>query len=269
MKSESLSGNLMTFAAIGYPKVGNTWLRITLGRYLQNLYHLKEMPLMDSAEFSLLASAGSKTIGEFTHHPLEWTVQRESDLTFKNTIKPFCGQRIVLLVRHPLDTLVSQFMQERFRNNVSPYAGDLNTFIEDPIFGLSKLIKFYCLWANADHDVADMHIWRYEDAHSSPAKALLNLLQFLGEDVNSDALDEAVAYASFNNLSAIERSGNRNIVYKSSGLYVFGSDSSVNPNAMHVRKGQVYGYKYELPTEIIERHEARVRAEMPAIFGYS
>jgi hypothetical protein len=159
-------------------------------------------------------------------------------------------------------------MQERHRNKASPFLGSLTDFIEDPIFGISKLIRFHCLWANARKDVPDLHIWRYEDARLNPSDVLAQLLRFLGEDVKHDALDEAVTYASFDNLSTTERSGKRDIVYKSSGLYVFGSEHSENPNAMHVRKGQVGGYKDELAPEITERLEARVRAEMPAMFGY-
>lgn len=119
-KYETKNDDRKTFSAVGYPKVGNTWLRITLGRYLQTVYGLTEMPLMDSAEFPDLASAGCKTIGEFTHSPLEWTSQCESDLTYESVVLPFHGQRVVLLVRHPLDVLVSQYMQERFRKNTTP-----------------------------------------------------------------------------------------------------------------------------------------------------
>lgn len=267
-KYETANDNLRTFAAVGYPKAGNTWLRITLGRYLQTVYGLIEMPLMDSAEFPNLASAGCKTIGEFTHFPLEWTSQCESDLTYASVVSPFRGQRVVLLLRHPLDVLVSQYMQERFRNKTTPFAGSLQEFIEHPVFGIGKLIKFYRLWADAFNDVPDLHIWRYEDARRKPVDSFVELLTFLGEVVRAHAIDEAVDYASFENLSAIERSGKRDIVYKSSGLYVFGSEVGGDSNAMHVRKGKVGGYKEELSPEMAAQLEARVRSEMPEFFGY-
>lgn len=266
-KYETANDKLRTFAAVGYPKVGNTWLRITLGRYLQRVYGLSEMPLMDSAEFPLLASAGCKAIGEFTHFPLEWTSQRESDLTSENVVLPFRRQRVVLLVRHPLDVLVSQYMQERFRNKVTPFSGSLLDFIEHPVFGIGKLIRFYRLWADARKDVPDLHVWRYEVARLRPADSLAEVLRFLGEEVKADALGEAVDFASFENLSTMERSGKRDIVYKSSGLFVFGSEADGNPNAMHVRKGVVGGYRDELTPEDAARFEARVRSEMPPLFG--
>lgn len=268
-KYETPCDGLRTFVGVGYPKVGNTWLRITLGKYLQKVYRLSDMPLMDIAEFPLLASAGCKAVGEFTHFPLDWTSQRADDLSAKNVVLPFRNQRVVLLVRNPLDVLVSQYMQERFRNEVAPFSGSLVDFIEHPVFGIDKLVKFYRLWAAAHDVVAAMYIWRYEDARSEPVVYFKKLLQFLGEPIQVDALGESVEFASFENLSAMERTGKTDIVYKSSGLYVFGSVADGNPNAMHVRKGQVGGYRDELPSEDAARFEARVRSGMPSLFGYS
>ncbi len=257
------------FVAVGYPKVGNTWLRFTLGRYLYTRYQLPEMPLMDPAEFPLLSTAGCRAVGDFTHHPLEWTRQTADELTFDSVVGSFQEDRVVLLVRNPLDTLVSLYMQERYRNAQAPFAGSLVEFIEHPVFGLEKLLRFYQIWLEGKEKVAGFAFWRYEDARLDPAGSFQRFLEFLGEDIDQSALNEAVEFASFENLKALETSGRKDIVYKSSGLYVFGSTSNGNPNALHVRKGKVAGYRDELPPDLVAELEQRVKAEMPALFGYS
>jgi len=270
-QKEVLPGNAIVrkFVAVGYPKVGNTWLRITLGRYLYKRYNLSEMPLMDLAEFQLLLNAGCHTIGDFTHHPLEWTKQTANDLTHNNVVAPFQKDRVILLTRNPLDTLVSLYMQERYRNEQSPFTSSLEEFIEHPVFGLEKLLKFYHIWLEGKDNVADFHLWRYEDARQNPLGTFKRLLEFLGEELDSTALHDAVEFASFENLKALEASNRRDIVFKSSGLYVFGSTPAENPNAFHIRKGEVAGYKNELAPDVVAKLEQRVKAEMPAFFGYS
>lgn len=260
---------IRNFVAVGYPKVGNTWLRITLGRYLYKRYELSEMPLMDPAEFQLLWKTGCHAIGDFTHHPLEWTIQTAHDLTHDNVAGTFQKDRVLLLARNPLDTLVSLYMHERYRNERAPFTGSLEEFIEHPVFGLEKLLKFYRIWLEGKNDVADFYLWRYEDARQDPLGSFERLLGFLGEEVDPTALHDAVEFASFENLKALEASGRKDIVFKSSGFYVFGSNPTDNPNARHIRKGQIAGYKNELAPNVVAELEQRVNAEMPAFFGYS
>jgi hypothetical protein len=160
-------------------------------------------------------------------------------------------------------------MQERYRNKSTPFSGTLLDFIEHPVYGLEKFFKYYKLWANSDELIPNLHLWRYEDAKENPVETLEKLLGFLGEQINIDAVTEAVNFASFDNLKAMEQSGNRDIVYKSSGLFVFGSEPNADPNALHVRKGVVGGYKDELAPEDAARFEAQIRSEMPLIYGYT
>lgn len=270
-QKEILPGNdiLRNFVAVGYPKVGNTWLRITIGYYLYKHYSLSEMPLMDREEFQLLLNAGCHAIGDFTHYPLEWSKQTADDLTHANVVAPFKKDRVLLLTRNPLDTMVSLYMQERYRNEQTPFTGSLEEFIEHPVFGLEKLLKFYHLWLEGKDEVADFYLWRYEDARLEPLRYFKLLLEFLRVEVEPAVLNEAIDFASFENLKALEASGRNDIVYKSSGLYVFGSTPTDNPNALHIRKGQIAGYKDELAPDVVVELEQRVKTEMPAFFGYS
>jgi hypothetical protein len=256
-----------TFIAVGYPKVGNTWLRVTLGRYLYERYALAEMPLMDPAEFGMLASSGCQAIGEFTHRPLVWTGQTARDLTVDTVVAPYRSMKTVLLIRHPLDALVSLYMHEKFQNVPSPYPGSLVDFADDPVFGLEKALRFYRLWADGQASVRQLFLWRYEDATADPVAVLARLLEFLGESIALDLVVKAVAYGSFDNMKAIEASGTLP-VFKSSGFRIFATGNPSNPNAFHVRKGAVGGYRHELPPLVLDRLERRVAREMPALFGY-
>jgi hypothetical protein len=255
-----------TFVAVGYPKVGNTWLRITLGNYLAERYALASVPLMDAAEFDTLAAAGARAIGEFTHRPLEWTGQTANDLSYETVVGPFLASPVVLLARYPLDTIVSLFMQERFRNPQSPFEGSIADFIDHPVFGIEKLIRFHRLWDEARHD-AKVLLWRYEDALADALREVARVLAFLGEPVDHAMAARAVEKASFENLRALEVSG-RQPRYQSSNLPIFATGDPANQNALHNRRGVAGGYRDEIPAALIPGLEDRIAREMPAWFGY-
>ena len=256
-----------TFAAVGYPKVGNTWLRLTLGHYLQRRYGLAELPLMDAAEFPMLAAAGCRAVGEFTHAPLEWTTQTAGDLSADNVAAPFADVRVVLLTRYPLDTLVSSYMQERHRNPAAPFMGSLADFIDSPVFGLDKLLRFHQVWAAERSAVRALTVWRYEDALADPRRTLSDVLDFLGEPIDANDVADAVERSSFTSLRSMELSG-RQPVYKSSQLPIFATGDRANPDALHTRRGRAGGYRDDIPADLARQLEQRIAREMPPLFGY-
>ena len=126
---------------IGYPKTGNTWLRYMLGRYVQLLCGLPDLPLFDATDH--MGRCKSFCVGsamQFTHRPLLWHEQRANDLNYQNVIQPFHGKRVALLIRHPLDTLVSHWMQRKHRGKEN-YAGSLPEFLEDPVWGTREILS--------------------------------------------------------------------------------------------------------------------------------
>ncbi len=257
-----------TFAAVGCPKVGNTWLRVMLGRYVQGLYGMAELPLFDGGDAAMLAAHGCPAIGSFTHAPLEWTGQRAEDLTVANVVEPYRNQRVLLLVRHPLDALVSSYFHEKYRTPRGVGSRTLVEFIGDPVFGLSKLVRFYSLWDQHRALVKELLVWRYEDARRDPAPMLARVAGFLGLPLDEGRLNEAVAFASFENMKRMESSGEEP-VYRSSGFGIFATGDRSNPDAYHVRKGRIGGYVDELPSGVVVELEAAIRANMPSAYGYS
>lgn len=256
-----------SFVAVGFPKVGNTWLRVTLGRYLQSRYGLATTPLMDVAEVSELKSRGVSATGNFTHHPLEWDGQTASDLTVENVVGPFAGKRVLLLCRHPLDALVSLYMHQKYMNPAKPYEGGVVDLIDDPAFGLDKFIRFYNLWHDNLNSAKAVKLWRFEDAKAEPGPVLTSVLTFLGEKPDPAVVDEAVAFGSFDNMRSLER-GNEPLRYKSSGFSIFATGDAANPNAHHVRRGEVGGWRDEIPQSEHERYLDQIRSDLRPFFGY-
>jgi hypothetical protein len=257
-----------SFAAVGYPKVGNTWLRVTLGRYVQRLAKLPELPLFEPGDTARLSKAlGPAAAGHFTHAPLEWSTQTAADLSHKNVVRPFQGQKVILLVRHPLDALVSLHKQNVHRVKPKPFSGDLVQFIESPIHGLEKLITFYELWRNS-LDLGSVMLWRYEDARANMELSLREVLTFLQLPIVDELISDAAAYGSFDNMRAMEKSETP-LRYRSSGFQIFASGDLSNPDAFHVRKGEVGGFRGEMRPEDADRFEAIIRSRMSSRYGYS
>jgi hypothetical protein len=254
------------FVAIGYPKTGNTWTRVMLGRYIQLAYGLPELVLFDDGEREPLRAAGySGPFGIFTHSPLDSERQIAEDLHYDNVVAPFSSLRVVLLVRDPLDTLVSAFMQAVHRNTI-PYKGGLADFLEDPVHGFRKLVRFYQIWAENSAS-CNVLTWRYEDIRKAPQMNLGKLIDFIGAKADPSLVDQAIEYSSFQSMQEMEKAGNEP-TYRSSGLPIFATGDRNNPDAYHVRRGEVGGYRTLLGEELASHFEQRVAQEMPSFYGY-
>ena len=252
---------------VGYPKTGNTWARFLIGRYCQLLCEMPELPLFDSCDS--LGRCERACVGpsmHFTHRPLVWSHQTAADLTFTSVIRPFLQKKIVLITRYPLDALVSSWFQFRYRGEAN-YHGDLLTFLEDPVLGLEKLITFHNVWARWKDATKGILLLRYEDMSLDTGGQLQRLLDFLDIDVNLFIVNEAVEYASFNNMKKIEMSG-KGPRYKSSGLNVFATGDAEDPNAHHLRRGIVGGYKDHLNSDLWKEYEAQIASKMHSFYGY-
>ena len=266
--TKPVQDNEPTFVSVGYPKVGNTWLRVTLGRYIQSRYNLPTTPLMDLAEIPELRSRGVATTGNFTHSPLVWEGQTSRDLNFDNVVEPFSKQRVLLLCRHPLDTLVSLYMHQKHMNPSNSYEGSIVDLVDDPVFGLEKYIRFYNLWHDHMARVKNVQLWRFEDAKTNPAQALDAVLRYLGETPVKADVDEAIAFGSFENMRSLETRAEP-LRYQSSGLAIFASGDRENPDARHVRRGEVGGWRDEIPVTEHQRYLELIDRKLEPFFGYS
>jgi len=254
---------------VGYPKSGNTWLRMLLGRYAQLLHGLAEMPLFDVGDRTHPGLAGYPgPYFRFTHEPLEWRTQTAADLSAGNVVAPFAGQRVVLLTRYPIDVLVSLFMQQRYTRNPHRYTGELEQLVDDPVYGLDKFLRFHALWDEGASRAAAFRLARYEDLRRDAEREAGAIAHFLGFPSDEKALREAVAFAAFDSMKSMQDSG-QVPTYPSSGLGVFGPIDPAEPRSNRVRSGTVGGYRAELRPETCARLERRIREALPARYGYA
>jgi hypothetical protein len=245
---------------LSFPKTGNTWLRFLLGRYIQQYCALESQPLFDESDW--FGRCRGYCVGprmHFTHRPLRWDGQGAADLDVGNVIAPFRGKQVILLARHPLDILVSLWMQEKYRVD-PPFEGGLDAFIEDGNFGLDKLLRYYRLWLDHRETPRSFMLLRYEDLRRDTASEVRRLLGFIGIPCREDMLEDAIRHASFENMKRLEQSG-ESVAYQSGGN-IFATGDRHNPDAYHVRKGKIQGYREYLDEAHIRRYTERIAADV-------
>lgn len=255
------------FVGIGFPKVGNTWLRMSLGKYVQLEVGAEKVFLLDAGEFDALRGMNSPVIGQFSHRPLEWETQTAEDLNAANVFEEAGDMRVLLLIRHPLDTLVSLYMHNRYMDPVNPYRGSLIEMVDHPVLGLQKYIRFYNLWAARLNEPKQVHLWRYEDARKDAAAELNAILVFLGVDPKAASVAEAVKYGSFENMKSMELQGDVP-KYASSGFSAFATGDRTNNDALHVREGLVGSYLKHFTANELSRLYRIIDDELDDHFGY-
>lgn len=242
-----------------YPKTGNTWVRLMLGKYLQLKFGLPELPLLegDDGEAATFAPHYLPRM-TVSHGPLTWDTQTAGDLTDANTTQPYRYGPSVLIVRHPLDAILSNFMGAGI-SGAPPVFAD---FVRDPVFGLTKFIQFHNLWAPF---VArgSTHMIRYEDLKCDATGELVRLLRYLNIEHDPITAAQAVAFASFDSMRAMESGGNAPR-YKSSGLPIFAAG-----DRRHVREGKVGGYAAHLNAADISLFTAQIERDLDPVFGYA
>lgn len=252
---------------IAYPKTGNTWTRIMLGRYVQLVCEMPSLPLFDATDSFGRCERGC--IGpamQFTHRPLTWQTQTAADLNFDNVIRPFVNKKVVLIVRHPLDALVSFWLQQKFRV-AGGFESGINEFLADPIFGLDKCLRFHEIWLEGQEQVDGFHLLRYEDLRKNAGTAFRQLLAFLGIPIEDDFVQKATEFATFENMKKLEESDN-SLTYKSSKLSIFATGDKNNPEAFHVRKGKVGGFRDYIEPAAVAEYEQTIASRVGQWLDY-
>lgn len=248
---------------IGFPKTGTTWLRFLLGAYAREVHGLEAAPLFDDAPSIRRSRHALVPRLRFTHGPLRWEGQIASDLSAANVVLPYRGVRTVLVVRHPIDVLVSHWHHAAERTP-RLFDGSLTAFIDDPVFGMDKLLRFHQIWAPRVGGRL-VHLVRYEDLRTSPAEGAAAVLRHLGLPVDWRAVSRAVEETSFDAMRRVEEQ-QPELRYRG-GAPVFSPHADAG-EPRHVRRGVVGGYRDELDGTVAARLEARVAKELPIVFGY-
>ena len=251
---------------VSFGKSGRTWLRLLLSRFFQQRFKLADSAFIGfdnlhrrDANVPRLLFTHDNYLRDYTGHA--------SDK------RDYYGKRTVLLVRHPADVAVSQYFQWKFRmrphkkslNNYPEHGREVSVFdfVMDPDAGLDKVTDFLNAWGAERERIRDLLVVRYEDLRSGTAGELRRVLRFLGQEPSPSELEDCVAFASVENMRALETKK----VFWLAGSRMKAADAA-NPNSFKVRRGKVGGWRDYFDDEQTRAVERRVEERLRPGFGY-
>jgi hypothetical protein len=265
-KEEYRRLQLADYVFVSFGKSGRTWLRVMLSRYYQLAYGLPERSILRFDNYSNANSAVPKIFFTHGNYLRDYTGHHE-------TKQDFYGKRVILLVRRPQDVAVSQYFQWKYRMparkkglNQYPAHGEdvsLYDFVMNPRVGLPGIVAFMNGWADELPNLRDHVLLRYEDMHADPAANLRRMVAFLGMQPEDGRIDEAVRFASVDNLRELERRR----FFRGAGIRMKAKDRS-NPDSYKVRRAKVGGYRDYFDDDHLARIDAMVQSSLSPVFGY-
>lgn len=253
---------------ISYPKCGRTWLRLMIGKTIATHFQIPE------EEDVLLLRWKRKIHPQVEHitvvHDDRPMLKTPAEL--ETSKARFAGKKVIFLVRDPRDVIISSYYELKHRRKLFskdhedlPQAwigDDLPAFIFQERSGVDTIIYYYNIWADNRHIPKEFLLVRYEDLRANPHKELVRILNFMGlGQIGYETIDEAVKFASFDNMRKMERDEK----YKSEMLKPADRD---NENTYKTRKGRVKGYLEDLSPQDIARLDQKIRSELSDFFGY-
>lgn len=171
---------------VSYPKSGRSWIRYVLhllGLESEIRFHHDGCEFSDPSKPPLALDFAARLSG-YTN-----------------------GGRVVYLRRDPRDVMVSLYFQIKGRmRDVFDFEGDISAFIRDEYFGAANLLEFDRQWRELSRRGLALCV-NYEECHEDLAGVLRRTLAWYELDVNDQALRAACAGASFQNMRAVELSG--------------------------------------------------------------
>jgi Sulfotransferase domain len=252
---------------VSFGKSGRTWLRVMLSRFYQIRHDLSERHLIGFDNLHLRNRAIPKVFFTHDNYTKDYTGNQDSKIDY-------AGKKVVLLVRHPADVAVSQYYQWQYRmkaNKVAlnryPERGqDLGMFdfLTREEAGLARTIDFMNGWAGEAEASDKLLIVRYEDMRSQPERTLGEILTFIGTPGAADEIQGAVAFASFENMRAMETKG----TFWRSGGRMQPRDRS-NPQSFKTRRGKVGGYRDYFDAAEIAEIDRLIAEQLAPVFGYA
>jgi Sulfotransferase domain len=171
---------------VSYPKSGRSWIRYVLHLLgLEQQVHFHH----DGCEFN---------------DPLRPPLALDFAARLQNHID---DTRTVYLRRDPRDVMVSLYFQIKGRmRDVFDFEGDVSAFIRDEYFGVANLCAFDRQWRElCDRGLA--LCVTYESCHENLVGEMRKILTWYDLDVGDRDLKVACQGATFQNMQAVELSG--------------------------------------------------------------
>lgn len=239
---------------VSYPKCGRTWLTMLLSRALAA--HAG----VDDVDYLATDLLGGKTEGvphiRISHdgNP-HWKTARG----LARSKRRYRGKKLILLVRDPRDIVVSMYFERSRRERA--YSGTLHEFLHEPKGSLDTILEYYNIWAQERTRPQAFCLVRYEDLKADTAAQVKRILRFVGLELADAHVEEAVRFASFENMRAMEAGD----VLQSGRLRA--RDPS-DAESFKTRKAKVGGYVDYLSPEEIGWMERKIRETLDPSYGY-
>ncbi|MFQ5664820.1 MAG: sulfotransferase domain-containing protein [Candidatus Binatia bacterium] len=256
-----------------HPKSGGTWLRVMVSRLYQVKYGLPSRRIVKTDELYNRNPALPRFLITNGHYTYEGVLERSfASLAVQSG---WDRKKVVFLARHPCDVAVSWYLQftkrisaykreliaHTLRQPVDPAAIPMWEFVMHPELGLPALVAYLNRWERNLSQIAPRFLLRYEDLRARPADTMRRLTSFMGESFGDEAIEDAVAFAAFDNLKQLERTH----YFSNWGLRLHNPN---DPDSFKVRRGKVGGYRDYFTPEQTAEMDALVRSRLSSTFGY-
>jgi hypothetical protein len=240
---------------VSFPKCGRTWLRLLIGRAVQQHFRLGDANLL---ELHKLAGLHPDIPRIYVTHEDMPQVKRPAELaTSKRSLR---RKKIIFLARDPRDVIVSTYFQWRERRRRA--MGDMTSFIRQEAGGYETVLRYYAIWEANRGVVKDFLLIRYEDMRQDARRELRRVLDFLGlPGVAEAVVAEAVEFASFENMRKMETEDR----FQSRKLRAADAQEA---ESFKTRRGKVGGYADYLAPDDVEYLNRRMVEVLPDFYGY-
>ncbi|MEL6319778.1 MAG: sulfotransferase domain-containing protein, partial [Cyanobacteria bacterium J06626_14] len=227
-----------------YRKCGRTWLRYMLAFYINERCQLGYEPSLDTMvmlvppftvthKVPLDSIQTSRYAGKLGLKAIAASHQSYDNPQAPKNLK---GKDIIFLFRAVCDVLVSQYFERVFRRGAQPRE-TVWAFIQSEL-----LLEAYVSYLNAWADNLEHHrhlILTYEEMKADTTSVVCQVLQFIGTDIDRDALTHAIHLSSFEQMQQMER--------REMGL----ESTSAETNLLRTRRGKIGGYRDYLSEEAV------------------
>jgi hypothetical protein len=233
---------------------GRTWLRVILGRAMQQHY---------SRDYAAsLADMNLHDLYSFSERIPTLPAIKPMHEKYKQFGHSYEGKKVILLVRDPRDAIVSRYHQHREELAQKLGYDDLDRYLceSDELAGY---IQFYNDWQNHPDSAKDVLTVRYEDMKADTLASVQRVCEFLQLPITPTEMSEAIDYASFKNMRKMEIEGSTQV-----RTGVMSTRNVEQAESFKVRKGAIGGYRNELKPESVSLIDRAIATQLNPIYGY-
>lgn len=243
---------------IPYPKCGRTWLRLMIGKFIQEYYGLRETKAILELG-KPLARHHSDIPDIFVVHEDNPHFKTPHELSTSK--KRYHDKKVIFLVRNPRDVFVSNYFHQKKREIF--FDGSIEDFYHRNRGSIDSIMRYFLVWSVEKESNEEFWMVKYENLHRRPKQELPRVLRFVGFDEIPDSLiNNAINYASFSNMKEMEKKGK----FESDRLR---PGTKGDGSSYKVREGKIGGYADYLPEKLLEKINEKVRRHLSDIPYYS